>query len=168
MLKAFLVLCFAFLFFSNCEPVVTENAPKAVVVGISDGDSMVVLENGKTRKRVRLATIDAPENGQDFGAAAKKNLSDLIYKKEVRIVPKTTDQYGRTIAEVFVGETNVNVEQLRKGFAWYYRAHKDQQSRSEREAYETAESLAKKERAGLWQDPNPTPPWNYRKSHPRN
>ena len=89
------MICISFtLAFSNCEPVKyaeSQNSQdkevlRARVVGISDGDSMVVLVDGNKQERVRLATIDAPENHQNFGKPSKQSLSGLIYKKDVRIV----------------------------------------------------------------------------------
>jgi endonuclease YncB( thermonuclease family) len=176
------------LAFSNCEPVEyaekqepaekeSKQKPKtepaddstiARVVGISDGDSIVVLVDGNVRKRVRLATIDAPENHQAFGRPSKRSLSDLIYNKEIRIVEVDRDQYGRIVGEVFIDDTNVNLEQLRRGFAWHYKAHARQQKREQRKKYEIAENEARSNQIGLWKDKNPTPPWDYRKKNPRN
>lgn len=175
------------LAFSNCEPVeygdkrqsqrnetpAADKKPSAKgltarVVGISDGDSIVVLLEGKVRKRVRLATIDAPENHQAFGRPSKQSLSDLIYNKDIRVVEVDQDQYGRIVGEVFVDDNNVNLEQLRRGFAWHYKAHARQQSKEQRERYTLAENEARTKKLGLWNDTNPTPPWVYRKKNPRN
>jgi micrococcal nuclease len=49
------------------------------VIGISDGDTITVLESGNKQTRVRLAQIDAPESHQDFGQASKQALSGLVY-----------------------------------------------------------------------------------------
>ena len=55
------------------------------VVGVSDGDTITVLEN-RTQNRIRLYGIDAPEGGQDFANRAKKFVSDLVFGKQVRVV----------------------------------------------------------------------------------
>ncbi len=182
-MKILAPILFVFLAFSNCEPVkyaeksepkqskeTTESKPlsksdefTARVVGVSDGDSIVVLTNGNKRERVRLATIDAPENHQAFGKPSKQSLSDLIYNKEIRIVEVDKDQYGRIVGEVFIGDTNVNLEQLRRGFAWHYKAHARQQTEQLREEYASAENNARSKKTGLWRDANPMPPWDYRK-----
>lgn len=173
------------LAFSNCEPVKyaeKQGAPQqkleekvnrgtevtARVVGISDGDSIVVLMDGNKRERVRLATIDAPENHQAYGKPSKQSLSDLIYNKEIKISTVDVDRYGRIVGEVFIGDTNVNLEQLRRGFAWHYKAHQKQQSAERRAEYANAENEARSSRIGLWKDTNPMPPWDYRKKNPRN
>ncbi|REJ76207.1 MAG: hypothetical protein DWQ47_11370 [Acidobacteria bacterium] len=138
--------------------------PNAVVVRVADGDSITVrfLDTGK-EERVRLATIDAPENGQAYGEQAKKSLSDLVKGKNVLVVELDRDQYRRIVGEVFIGSINVNVEQLRRGFAWHYKQHERQQDPDMRARYAGTEQLARQTRAGLWRDQNPVPPWNWRK-----
>lgn len=55
------------------------------VVGISDGDTITVLDSSNTQHKVRLAGIDAPEKGQAFGQRSKEHLSDLVFGKAVRL-----------------------------------------------------------------------------------
>ena len=161
-----LALSFAF---SYCEPIVYDESrgAKYLVVGISDGDSIVVVSEDKKQERVRLATIDAPENGQAFGKAAKQSLSQMIYKRHVQLEVKNRDRYGRIVAQVFIGELNANVEQLRRGYAWHYKRHAREQGREERRLYASTEDAARARKAGLWKDENPTPPWDYRKENER-
>jgi endonuclease YncB( thermonuclease family) len=53
------------------------------VVGISDGDTIKVLESNNTLHKIRLIGIDAPEKKQNFGSASKQALSNYIYQKKV-------------------------------------------------------------------------------------
>ena len=62
-----------------------------------DGDSLVC-----DRKRIRLVNVYAAELREPGGAAAKKRLQALIAGKDVVIVPRGTDKYGRTLADVYV------------------------------------------------------------------
>ena len=55
------------------------------VVGVSDGDTITVLDAAKTQHRIRVAGIDALEKKQSFGQVAKENLSRLVFNKEVDI-----------------------------------------------------------------------------------
>ena len=167
-MKVFLIVLLL-ISFSYCEPVVYDESrgKKYLVVGISDGDSIRVVDENNREERVRLATIDAPENGQAFGKPAKASLSQMIYKKHVQIVGAKRDQYGRIIGEVYIGGLNANVEQLRRGFAWHYKRHQKQQNAAQRKEYSEVEKSAKERRAGLWKDKNPTPPWEYRKRNRR-
>ena len=73
---------------------------KAEVVGISDGDTITVLRN-KEQIKVRLAGIDTPEKGQDFGTKAREFIGSRLFRKEVEVLVKDTDRYGRTVGLVY-------------------------------------------------------------------
>ena len=125
------------------------------VVGVLDGDTIKVLKEDKQVK-IRLASIACPERGQPFGRAAQKFTADLIDRKIVKIMPTDTDRYGRTIAFVFVGGIGLNKELLKAGLAWHYK----QYSRDPELA--KLEFQARSQKKGLWAQPNPVPPWEYR------
>src|SRR5207247_10694465 len=63
------------------------------VVGVTDGDTITVLHNGKG-ERVRLHGIDCPEKGQAFGQRAKQFTSALAFGKEVTVTVLDSDRYG--------------------------------------------------------------------------
>jgi len=140
----------------------------AGVVGVNDGDTITVrmIDTGR-QERVRLATIDAPEMNQPYGKAAKKSLSDLVFEKKIRLEIIDRDQYNRIVGEVFLNGLNVNVEQIRRGFAWHYKQFQKQQTEEQKRVYSSAEEVAKQSRSGLWRDQNPEPPWLFRKSAER-
>jgi hypothetical protein len=71
---------------------------------------------------------------------------------------ETTDRYGRTVAKVFVGETDVNMALVKAGLAWHYKAFSNDAGLAK------AEEEARGKLAGLWADKNPIPPWEFRKS----
>ena len=93
------------------------------VVGVSDGDTLTLLVEGKRQIKVRLADIDAPEGGQAYGTRTKQELSSLAFNKGDRVRVQDTDIYGRTVGRVFVGNVNVNAEMVRRGAAWVYRKY---------------------------------------------
>jgi len=126
------------------------------VVSVTDGDTIKVLKDGKQVK-IRLASIDCPEKGQPYGNAAKKFTADLVAGKVVKIWPTDTDRYGRTVAFVFVGDTDVNKELLKAGLAWHYKKY----SRDPELAMLEFEARSKK--VGLWKEPDPVPPWKWRR-----
>ncbi|XXQ67425.1 thermonuclease family protein [Neisseriaceae bacterium B1] len=128
-------------------------------VAISDGDTFTCLTDDKQQVRVRLNQIDAPEKSQAFGQKAKAQLSGLIWQKNIRVVVQDTDRYGRKVADVFVGHTNVNKQMVASGYAWAYRQYL---SWGERSAYLQLEAQAKAAKRGLWHDPNPIYPSAYR------
>lgn len=128
------------------------------VVAVADGDTITVLDGGKRQIKIRLHQIDAPEKSQDFGQASKQSLSGLVFGKQVRVEVADTDKYGRTVGKVWVGGMDANLEQVKCGMAWVYEKYANES------AYFAAERTAKMNRVGLWNQPNPTPPWVFR--HP--
>lgn len=132
------------------------------VVGVSDGDTITVLDGDYQQYKIRLAGIDAPEKSQAFGNRSKEHLSDLVFGKSVSVDWSKKDRYGRTIGKVLVSGTDANLQQVRAGLAWHYKAYEKEQSAIDRISYVQAESDARNRRSGLWADAHPIPPWDYR------
>ena len=132
------------------------------VVGVSDGDTITVLDSAKTRHKVRLAGIDAPESKQAFGQASKKHLSDLVFGREVTLDCGKIDRYRREVCVVMVNGSDANLAQVKAGMAWWYRQYKKEQAAQQGADYEAAETTAKAGKVGLWQDADPVPPWDWR------
>ncbi|MBA3035700.1 MAG: nuclease [Desulfobacterium sp.] len=155
---------FLFLFFAAYSLAWSEPLTKwtGKVVGISDGDTITVMKDGKGEK-IRLAEIDCPEKAQPFGAKAKKFTSDLSFGKEVTVAPSNIDKYGRIVAQIILPDgTSLNDNLVKNGFAWQYKAY----SSSKRLA--DIEAEAKKDKAGLWADANPVAPWKWRHGNAEN
>jgi micrococcal nuclease len=129
------------------------------VVGVTDGDTITVLHEGRGEK-IRLYGTDCPEKGQAFGSRAKQATSTLAFGKIAKVEPVDVDQYGQTVAFVRVGHTLVNQELIRRGLAWVY-ARYCKRPVCEKWRQLEAEAWAKKR--GLWADPNPVPPWEFRR-----
>lgn len=127
------------------------------VVRVADGDTITVLDATNTQNKVRLNKIDAPEKSQAFGEVSRKHLASFVASKEVKVEWASKDRYGRILGEVFVGTTNVNLRMVKDGLAWHYK-HFDNTP-----TYAQAEEEARSKKIGLWKDPNPTPPWEFRK-----
>jgi endonuclease YncB( thermonuclease family) len=130
------------------------------VVGITDGDTLTILHAGR-QQVIRLHGIDAPEKGQAFGERAKQFTSSLAFWKTVVVRVRGRDRYERTIGDVFLPDgRHLNQEVVRVGYAWWYRRY----SADQRLAMLEAEARAA--RRGLWSDPSPCPPWEWRKDRP--
>jgi endonuclease YncB( thermonuclease family) len=128
-------------------------------VGVLDGDTIEVLHNGKAQ-RIRLHGIDCPEKGQPYGNNAKQATSALVFALEVTLQIYGKDKYGRILADVLLADgTNVNHTLVKDGWCWWYRKYAPDDVMLA--ALEAAAGSAQK---GLWADPNPTPPWEFRKS----
>ena len=128
------------------------------VVGISDGDTVKVLNDRNQVIKIRLSEIDAPEKAQAFGSQSKQSLSDLCFNKSVVVDDKGTDKYKRTIGRLKCAGVDANAEQVKRGMAWAYRQYLTDNTIG------TLEDEAKASGVGLWADANPTPPWEFRHS----
>lgn len=106
----------------------------------------------------------APEKKQAFGQRSKESLSDLVFDKQVIVETDKADRYGRAVGKILVGETDANLEQVTRGFAWHYKAYEREQTVNDRKLYDFAESEARAARRGLWRDVAPIPPWDFRKA----
>jgi len=133
------------------------------VVAITDGDTLTVLDAKFQQHKIRLIGIDAPESEQPFGTRSQQHLSALVFGRQVTIDYDEQDQYGRTLGKVFVNGQDINLQQVQAGMAWHYKAYQSDQAPADREQYAAAEITARKASLGLWSDPDPIPPWDWRK-----
>jgi len=129
------------------------------VVGVVDGDTLTVRTDGGAQVRIRLYGIDAPERAQPWSDEALHALADLVANKTVRFEKVDTDRYGRTVARVYVHDTDVNAELVRQGAAWVYRKYTDDPALLE------LERVARAQKRGLWALPaeQRVPPWEWRR-----
>ena len=134
------------------------------VVRITDGDTVVVLDANKVQYKIRLVGIDAPEKKQAYGKKSKENLSNLVAGKYVVVEYDKLDRYKRVLGKILLSGEDMNLEQVSSGLAWHYKKYQGEQSQADRIEYSEAEVDARDAKRGLWQDPDPIPPWEYRKS----
>lgn len=154
------LLIFIIILIAGCNPNNTKQPDVDVykVVKVKDGDTLGLLSSDNQEVTVRLAEIDCPEKSQAFGQAAKKFTSDICYGKEVKLIGNVRDRYGRTVAQVVLTDgTNVNYQLVKNGYAWQYKAY------SKSTELANLEEQARQNHLGLWQDTNPTPPWEFRR-----
>jgi endonuclease YncB( thermonuclease family) len=144
------------------KPVVIPEGDTVVgrCVGVHDGDSMTLLVDtpaGPRQSKVRLDAIDAPELGQPFSNRSKQMLSGMVFDKECSVESLGPDKYGRTIGRVAVDGKDVNAAMIEAGMAWHFDKYDDRQSMADRQ------EAARKAGAGLWADPQPIAPGEWRK-----
>ncbi|RTE53959.1 thermonuclease family protein [Arenibacter aquaticus] len=132
---------------------------EAKIIRILDGDTVEILY-GQLPIKLRLEHIDCPEKRgkQPFGNRAKIVLSDLCFGQTVRISSDGKfDRNGRLIGVIFNKDNiNVNKEMVKLGMAWHFKKYSDDMS------YDDLEREAREAKVGLWSDPNPIAPWDYR------
>lgn len=148
--------CAAALIVWIAMPAAAHARPYAVV-GVTDGDTIQLLSSDNQQMTCRVHGIDAPERSQSFGQASKKSLSDLVYRQTVDVEIAGRPSYERQVCRIWLQGMDVGREQIVRGMAWMSRRYTQDPS------YDTAESNAKAQQLGLWRDPAPIAPWDYRR-----
>ena len=145
----FLPLIFFFLFFSIV---------KANQLTVTDGDTIRMGD-----ERIRFSGIDAPEIKQtcihkelEFycGEFSKNLLIEKIADQEVNCIRESKDQYGRTLAECFIGKESLSSYLVREGYAFAYRKYSNK--------FVADEEYAKRNSNGMW-SMEFILPWEYRR-----
>lgn len=147
-------ICFSFLLLVS--PLASSDTLSGKIVSVHDGDTATLLNKDHQTIKIRLAQIDAPESDQAFGQKSRQSLAEMIFNRDVRVERETTDRYGRMVGTIYLENLDINQEQIRKGMAWVYREYLHDPALIE------VETNAKMAKLGLWADPTPLPPWEYR------
>ena len=148
------------------------------IVAIADGDTLTLLDGNNKQHKIRLAGIDAPEKKQPFGNLSKQHLSYLVFDKAVSVEYRKHDRYGRIIGKVMVAapdtcpavephcpkNLDTGLALIAVGLAWHHNQYQNEQTEEDRERYAFAEEKARAKLLGLWADPHPVPPWEFRHS----
>jgi endonuclease YncB( thermonuclease family) len=119
---------FPFLLLAVALPTLALAQLNGRVVGVTDGDTITLLDSGNRQHKIRLGGIDAPEAHQSFGQKSKASLSALVFGREVTADCSRVDRYRRQVCKVLVNGTDANMEQIRAGMAWWYRKYAKEQS----------------------------------------
>jgi len=158
---------FALASLSHPAPIVAAERFAARVEHVPDGDSITVRTDDGRRLKIRLAGIDAPELGQPHAQAARDHLRTRILSNTVEIQPFKTDIYGRLVARVLHEREDLALLQVSSGHAWHFERYASDQTPFEQQLYRAAQQAARGRRLGLWQSPDPVPPWDYRSAERR-
>ncbi|MDO3380460.1 thermonuclease family protein [Geoalkalibacter halelectricus] len=131
----------------------------ARVIRVADGDTITVSDAYDQQHRIRFSEIDAPESpDQPYHDTATQYVIDRIAQRPVTIVVRDTDRYGRIVGEIILPDGNsLNRELVAQGLAWWYHQY------SNDETIGVLEAQARAARRGLWADPSPVPPWDWRR-----
>jgi len=165
LLIAWLVVFIPLLLFAYTQA--SEKVIQGKVVQVKDGDTVVIAPvDGGQFFVCRLYGIDAPETakknktGQPYGEEAKKELKKLVLGQVVDVELTGSKTYNREVCIIRKNGVNVNLEMVKRGYAWAYVRYLKRPHASE---YLDAEKEARTKKLGLWQQNNPTPPWEWRK-----
>jgi len=138
------------------RPLPRRLAGRAYVI---DGDGIRL-----SRHSIRLAGLDAPEQGQpaitwdgrqvDQGEIAKRALINKLRGQWVEVEVWKRDHYGRLVGTVWVGDRDINQELVREGVA--YACYGD--------TYRHDQAQARRERRGMWRNRAMTHPAQWRRN----
>jgi len=138
-----------------------------LIFSSANSDQLIVTDGDTIRigdERIRFSGIDAPEIKQtciyqeiEFkcGEFSKNLLIEKISNQEVSCIRESTDQYGRTLAECFVGKESLSSYLVREGYAFAYRKYSDK--------FIPDEEYAQSKGNGMW-SMDFMFPWDFRKS----
>ena len=146
------------LLFAALLPLAASADLEGRVVAVHDGDSLTLLVE-KQKIRVRLDGIDAPEIGQRYGKSSRAALAKLCRGKDAKVVERGKDEEGRIVGSVHCNGVDASAEQVRHGMAWVHMRYLPFGA----PLYEL-ETNARLRGVGLWQDSDPVPPWEWRKT----
>ena len=138
------------------------------VIYVTDGDTVVIRDTKLEEHAVRIISIDAPEKGrrgkpgQRYSEKSRQHLAGLVDGRGVNLVTRGRDDYGRVLARVWIGDTDVGLAQVCAGYAWVFEAFVDELPVAEQQLYRDCQIEAKANRRGLWRDAQPMPPWQWR------
>lgn len=166
--RALLYLTFIFACFLPVKEAIAQPGKQAVValkvnksykgksIKVDDGDTFTFLSSRKSTFRIRLDGIDAPEKGMPYAKKSKEFLAALLLDQVLELQVVSVDRYGRYVCKVFCNGQDVNLLMVQAGYAWHYKQYNREQSLSR------AETKAREQKAGLWQNKNPLAPWTVR------
>jgi len=141
------------------------------VAEVFDGDSFNLKAKDGSTVRVRIAGIDAPEKTQPYSNKAKDSLTELLQSGSIGLQPVKVDAYDRWVANVSIGDRDLGLAQIQRGYAWYFVRYKKDIGEAQQQRYAEAERSARDARLGLWagidasvRNPAlmPEPPWKFR------
>jgi micrococcal nuclease len=155
---------------SNEEPIPPALAGRqpAKVRKVLDGDTVIIV-SGRGELRIRLDSIDCPEQDQPWGDTAKAGLIKLIGGRDILFEEYGLDHHGRTFATLFVEDRktakllNVNERMVTLGHAWVMRQYYSHLPNDRKAQLNRLERWAKGKKVGLWRTANPVPPWKWRR-----
>ncbi len=127
---------------------------------VHDGDTVTCLDPAGRRHKIRLVGIDAPEHGQPSGDASRSALAAKLAGHGIRVDGEAYDQHGRLLGRLFVADRDINRELVAEGWAWAFGGF------SPAEDLVAAEAAARRDKRGLWADPRPMSPAEWRRLHP--
>lgn len=142
---------------TNIVVMESDRETTTLVSRVTDGDSISIARgirltvDGKVKNitGIRYIGIDTPEHDEPFYQAARALNKSLVHGKRVRLDfdKERIDRYGRLLAYVYVGDTFVNAEMVRRGYA---RADRMEPNTKHADLLQRLEQEAREQKQGMW------------------
>lgn len=130
------------------------------ILWVVDGDTLKVVTSSWDLITVRVYGVDCPESSQPYGWWARLHTAGAALGREARLEPVERDRYGRLVARVIVKGESLGELLVRDGYAWVYDRYCNRPSCDKLRSLETQ---ARRKEKGLWAEPDPIPPWRWRR-----
>lgn len=140
-------------------------AISAFVLWVTDGDTITVVDQNLHMQRIRVYGIDCPESKQAYGFTARLKTAWEVWLRPVTMLPVEKDRYNRLVARVQKGNHDLSARLLTSGLAWVYDRYCDQDICN---VWKALEGKARNHNRGLWIEPDPVPPWKWRRGQRAN
>lgn len=155
------ILIASALAYTSCQSAKDKNQEQYyAITKVVDGDTFWIDDETDKGKKVRLIGVDAPESRNTsrkqvgyYGSEAKAFLTSLLLEEKVKLEydVDSTDQYGRTLAYVYLSDgTFVNAELVRQGYAMVMTVPPNIKFS---EKFVRLQREARENRRGLWKNP---------------
>jgi len=132
------------------------------VVGLLDARTVQVA-TPTGRVTVELQHIEVPETEQPLHATAKDHLKKLLLGKMVKFhFKQVLLDGGLAVGQVLLDGVDISRQMLRDGAAWHVPRSVTAQNEAEFALYAESESLAKREKRGVWSLADLKPAWEFR------
>lgn len=158
-----LAACAVILLFRVSAPMAGDTL-SGTVERVKDGDTVRIRLHDGGRADLRLAGIDAPEKAQPFGRASGRRLAALCLGRATEAEVRDIDRYGRPVGRLFCEGNDVGRTLISEGLAWHFVRYAKSQPVEERGGDSSSEAQARGEGRGLWSEPDPVPPWEWRRA----
>jgi micrococcal nuclease len=122
-----------------------------------DGDT-VKIKDASYEYKLRLTDIDAPERNQTYGLKSRRALMNFCKGTKIFVAISGTDKYKRRLGKLLCNQQDTSIFMVKNGHAWFNRRY------SMDYMLALQEDEARKNKLGLWESQQPTPPWVWRKS----
>jgi len=135
---------------------------RGIVSEVRNGQSIVVTSGGR-QLNVMLQGVAAPVLNQEFADVSRTHLANLVLDQSVDVhFSQLQKEY--VIGRVVFNQTDLGLQIIRDGTAWFDRVGNHSLTDEERALYSEAERLARTEMRGLWTDGSPMPPWEWKRA----